>query len=65
MFGVHDETYYELAAYKHRVKVLETALKQFADPNNWSDQVGNLQWMGKRHAIEYANEVLVTGCVGE
>jgi hypothetical protein len=34
------------------------ALRQFADPVNWSDQVGCLQWIGKRHAIEYATAVL-------
>ena len=55
----------ELDAYKVRVRILETALKQFADPNNWSDEVGCLQWMAKRHAIEYAQEILAAGNVGE
>ncbi|HEY6019233.1 MAG TPA: hypothetical protein VIY48_04830, partial [Candidatus Paceibacterota bacterium] len=32
--------------------------KNFADPSNWSDRVGCLQWMGKRHAIEFAQSVV-------
>jgi hypothetical protein len=55
----------ELDAYKHRVKVLETAISQFADSNNWYEEPGLLQWMGKRNAIDYAKEILVTGCVGD
>ena len=55
----------ELEAYKVRCKILETALKQFADEKNWSDEVGCLQWIAKRHAIEYAREILCSGNVGE
>ena len=65
MFGVHDETYAELEAYKVRNKVLERVIRQFADEANWSDKVGCLQWMGKRHAIEYAKEMLAAGNIGE
>lgn len=37
-----------------------TALRQFADPANWSDIPGSLRWVGKRHAIIYAEEVLAS-----
>jgi len=37
---------------------LRAALKTIAEPTNWSDEPGCLQWMGKRHAIEYAQSVL-------
>lgn len=40
------------------LKAMELALWQFADVRNWSDQVGCLQWIGKRHAIEYARSVV-------
>ena len=52
----------ELAAdnmrLRARVAELEAALKQFADPENWSDRVACLQWMGKLHAIEFAKRAL-------
>lgn len=34
------------------------ALRQFADPSNWSLEPGCLQWAGKRNAIEYAESIL-------
>jgi len=34
------------------------ALLNFADPHNWLDEAGRLQWVGKRHAIEYAQSVV-------
>jgi hypothetical protein len=34
------------------------AIKQFADPANWSDRVACLQWIGKRHAIDWADDLL-------
>lgn len=40
------------------IERLRTALANFADPANWSDEVGRLQWMGKHHAVEYARSVL-------
>lgn len=36
------------------------ALRQFADPKNWSAEAGCLAWTGKRNAIEYAQEVLAS-----
>ena len=39
-------------------KALLEALGSFANPSNWYDRVGCLQWIGKRHAIEYAKSVL-------
>lgn len=36
------------------------ALRQFADPANWADHAGCVQWIGKRHPIDYAEDVLVT-----
>jgi hypothetical protein len=41
-----------------RVGVLDAAIRSFADEANWSDRPGCLQWMGKRHAIEYAQSLL-------
>ena len=37
---------------------LRAALRNFADPGNWRDEIGRLQWRGKRHAIEFAASVL-------
>jgi hypothetical protein len=48
----------ELLALRDDLKATEAALWQFADDRNWSDQVGCLQWVGKRHAIEYARNVV-------
>lgn len=45
-------------ALAERVGQLDAAVRSFADEGNWSDRVGCLQWMGKRHAIEYAASVL-------
>lgn len=36
------------------------ALRQFADPTNWTLDTEGLHWMGKRHAIDYAQEVLAS-----
>jgi hypothetical protein len=33
-------------------------VQNFANPENWSDKVGCLQWIGKRHGLEYANSML-------
>ena len=55
----------ELEAYKVRNKILEQAIRQFADDKNWSDRIGCLQWIAKRDAIEYAKEVLASGNIGE
>ena len=43
-----------------RVAELEAFVRNMANPDNWSDKVANLQWMGKRHAIEYAQSLLKT-----
>lgn len=59
------ESVTELDAYKVRVRVLEQCVQNFANPDNWSDEVGCLQWIAKRHAIEYAQEILATGNIGE
>jgi len=40
------------------IEALVEALRQFADPKNWNDEIANLQWTGKRHAIEFAESVL-------
>lgn len=37
---------------------LRAALSNFSDRSNWSDRAGCLQWIGKRHAIEFAQSVL-------
>ena len=39
-------------------EAMRRCIEQFADHKNWYDAVGCLQWMGKRHAIEYAESVL-------
>jgi hypothetical protein len=41
-----------------QARTLEAALQNFVDEKNWSDEVGCLQWVGKRHAIEFAQSVL-------
>lgn len=43
-----------------RLEELERALRTFADPANWYDHVGCLQWAGKRHAVDYAEAMLRT-----
>jgi len=54
-----------VAEYSEQIIILRAenegllaALEAFADPTNWNDEVGRLQWIGKRHAIEYAQSVL-------
>lgn len=37
---------------------LRAALRNFADPGNWWEEIGRLQWRGKRNAIEFAASVL-------
>jgi hypothetical protein len=37
---------------------LRAGVGNFANHDHWSDEVGCLQWMGKRHAIEYAQWLL-------
>ena len=44
----------ELLAARARLREMEEALQQFADPKNWVDKPANLQWAGKRHAIDFA-----------
>ena len=39
-------------------EAMRRCIEQFADHKNWYDAVGCLQWMGKRHAIDYAESVL-------
>jgi hypothetical protein len=48
----------EIDRLRADLKSLELAMWQFADDRNWSDKVGCLQWIGKRHAIEYARDVV-------
>jgi hypothetical protein len=48
----------EIARLRADLKATETALWQFADDRNWIDQIGCLQWLGKRHAIAYARDVV-------
>lgn len=50
----------KIAARNVEISRLRQALEQFASPANWSDVPGCLQWMGKRHAIEYAEHILAT-----
>ncbi|WP_431860059.1 hypothetical protein [Azospirillum sp.] len=40
------------------VQRLKDALGNFANPTNWHDSPGCLQWIGKRHAVEFAGSVL-------
>lgn len=47
-----------LVEERERSAKLLAALCNFADHKNWVDEVGNLQWLGKRHAIEYAQSVI-------
>ena len=54
-----------VAEYSEQINILRAenegllaALEAFADPSNWSDEPWCLQWIGKRHAIEYAQSVL-------
>lgn len=37
---------------------LLATIKSFADEAHWKDAVGCLQWVGKRHAMEYAQSTL-------
>lgn len=57
-----DKLYLEWSQFTkartERELALIAALRNFADPLQWSDEVGRLQWMGKRHAIEFAASVL-------
>jgi len=45
---------------KEREKSLRLfmALSNFANPDFWIDEPGRLQWIGKRHAIEFAQSVI-------
>lgn len=52
---IRDKTTDDILAENGR---LRSALENFADEKNWSDRPGCLQWMGKRHAIEYARSEL-------
>lgn len=58
----HDEWQNYLEVLREQRKTprerLRAALKTFADRRNWSDEISCLQWMGKRHAVEYAEAVL-------
>lgn len=47
-----------IGSQKGRIDQLTRALENFADETHWSDRVGCLQWMGKRHAIEFAQSAL-------
>jgi hypothetical protein len=55
----------QIEEYKVRAEAAEAArdaalavVQNFANPENWSDKVGCLQWIGKRHGLEYANSML-------
>lgn len=37
---------------------LSAAIRQFADPANWHQEAGLLQWIGKRSAVDFAEDVL-------
>lgn len=57
-----DKQYLEWSQFTRartaREVALITALRQFADRKNWVDEFQKLQWVGIRHAIEYAESVL-------
>jgi hypothetical protein len=36
----------------------KAVIRNFAKPENWHLEVGCLQWLGKRNALEYAQSVL-------
>lgn len=48
------------ALVKEREKsvTLLKVIANFANPDYWIDEPGNLQWTGKRHAIEYAQSAM-------
>lgn len=48
----------ELSRLSRVEQALRAVVQNFANPENWSDEVGCLQWVGKRHALEYANTML-------
>lgn len=43
---------------REKTKMLTEVVQNFANEKNWYDNIANLQWAGKRHAIEYAQSVL-------
>jgi len=43
---------------KAEIAKLRLALMQIADPANWHDAPGCLQWVGKRSVIDYIEETL-------
>ena len=47
-----------MAPAQPSAEAMRRCIEQFADHKNWYDAVGCLQWMGKRHAIDYAESVL-------
>jgi hypothetical protein len=43
---------------QRRIDDLRAALGNFANPQNWELEPGNLRWTGKRNAIDFARSVL-------
>lgn len=43
---------------REKTNRLLRVIANFANPQYWLDEVGNLQWIGKRHAVEFAQSIL-------
>ncbi len=52
------EMRWALRKERQKTKRLLAVIANFANEKNWADEPANLQWTGKRHAIEYAQSVI-------
>lgn len=48
-----------LRAERQKTKRLLAVIANFANEKNWADEPSNLRWDGKRHAIEFAQSVIL------